>query len=165
METNKERNIRRIGIPRGILRYLSLKLLKQAPMSGSEIVEQIEDYTDWRPSPGSIYPMISDLQNDGLIVPYENGDPNLKRFKLTEKGFKLVTEILEKDPHISIRQRTIRKMYWKLHLDLPEYIYSSLSDLLNSTEDVFICLKDNPQKTKELKEILNSTTILIKGLC
>ncbi len=148
-----------------MLRYLSLKLLKQSPMSGSEIVEQIEDYTDWRPSPGSIYPMISDLQNDGLIVPYENGDPNLKRFKLTEKGFNLVSEVLENDPHVRNRQKTIRKMYWKLHLGVPEYIYNSLSNLLNATEDAYVCCKDDSYKTQRLKEILESTTILIKEIC
>jgi len=44
-------------VPKGFLRYQVLRLLKEKPMSGSEIMSEIEEETDgnWRPSPGSIY--------------------------------------------------------------------------------------------------------------
>jgi len=36
---------RTAGVPRGLLRFLVLKLLKEKPMSGAEIVEKIEKET------------------------------------------------------------------------------------------------------------------------
>jgi len=55
-----------------------LILLNEKAMSGSEIAEEIEYYADWKPSPGSIYPLLSSLQEAGLIEPNENTDPNLR---------------------------------------------------------------------------------------
>ncbi|MBS7627233.1 PadR family transcriptional regulator, partial [Candidatus Bathyarchaeota archaeon] len=47
-------------VPKGFLRYKVLKLLKEKPMAGSEIMGVIEEQTGgyWRPSPGSIYPLL-----------------------------------------------------------------------------------------------------------
>ena len=49
---------REAGVPRGLLRFLVLKFLAEKPMSGVEIVEEIEHETGgkWKPSSGSIYP-------------------------------------------------------------------------------------------------------------
>ena len=46
-----------VGVPRGLLRFLVLKMLSEKPMSGTEIAKQIEEQTGgrWKPSPGSIY--------------------------------------------------------------------------------------------------------------
>jgi len=56
-------------------------------MSGSELIEQIDNHTGgfWKPSPGSIYPLLSMLQEHGCIkeLPPENG---LKRYELTQSG-------------------------------------------------------------------------------
>ena len=55
-------------------------------MSGSELMEEIEKHTGghWKPSPGSIYPLLSWLQDNGYIkeLPSENG---LKRYELTQE--------------------------------------------------------------------------------
>ena len=49
------------GVPRGLLRFLVLNMLAKKPMSGSEIVEVIENETAgrWKPSSGSIYPLLA----------------------------------------------------------------------------------------------------------
>ena len=69
-----------------MLHHLALILLKSGPMSGSELTEKIEEYTEWRPSPGSMYPLLSNLQERGMIEPHEDGATGIKRFTLTEKG-------------------------------------------------------------------------------
>jgi DNA-binding PadR family transcriptional regulator len=80
-------------VPKGFIRYHVLEALSQKPMSGSELIEDIDKHTGgcWKPSPGSIYPLLSWLQDNGHIkeLPVENG---LKRYELTESGKALLEE-------------------------------------------------------------------------
>jgi DNA-binding PadR family transcriptional regulator len=80
-------------VPKGFIRYRVLEALNEKPMSGSEIINEIEKQTGgfWKPSPGSIYPLLAWLQDNGHIkeLPAENG---LKRYELTESGRALLTE-------------------------------------------------------------------------
>jgi DNA-binding PadR family transcriptional regulator len=86
-------------VPKGFIRYHVLEALNEKPMSGSEIMEEIEKHTGgtWKPSPGSIYPLLAWLQDNGHVkeLPTENG---LKRCELTQSGKALLEE-----------QKTIRK--------------------------------------------------------
>lgn len=47
----------------------TLSLIARGAKNGAEIVDAIEQMTQgwWRPSPGSIYPLLADLQREGLI--------------------------------------------------------------------------------------------------
>jgi DNA-binding PadR family transcriptional regulator len=80
-------------VPKGFIRYHVLEALNEKPMSGSELMDQIEKHTGgaWKPSPGSIYPLLSWLQDNEYIkeLPTENG---LKRYELTEAGKSLLEE-------------------------------------------------------------------------
>jgi DNA-binding PadR family transcriptional regulator len=80
-------------VPKGFIRYHVLEVLSEKPMSGSELMEQIEKHTGgfWKPSPGSIYPLLSWLQDNSYIkeLPIENG---MKRYELTESGKSLLDE-------------------------------------------------------------------------
>jgi DNA-binding PadR family transcriptional regulator len=155
---------RRIGVPRGILRHLSFQFLKEGPMSGSEIVDKIEEYTDWRPSPGSIYPLLSHMQEVGLIKIHEDQDPTLKRFELTEVGRKHVDEFLAHDDHLRNRNRNIRKMYWKLHTGMTEELYDSLKELLDALEDIYTRHKEDADVSERLMAALQSATLKIKEI-
>ena len=81
-------------VPKGFIRYHVLSALSEKPMSGSELMEQIEQRSAsgfWKPSPGSIYPLLAFLQDSGYIkeLPTENG---MKRYQLTETGKALLEE-------------------------------------------------------------------------
>jgi DNA-binding PadR family transcriptional regulator len=80
-------------VPKGFIRFRVLEALNEKPMSGSEIMNEIEKQTGgfWKPSPGSIYPLLAWLQDNGYIkeLPTENG---LKRYELTETGKALLAE-------------------------------------------------------------------------
>jgi len=80
-------------VPKGFIRYQVLEALNEKPMSGSEIMEEIEKRTGgfWKPSPGSIYPLLAWLQDNGYVkeLPMENG---LKRYELTPNGKGLLEE-------------------------------------------------------------------------
>ena len=53
------------AVPKGFLRYQVLELLNEKPLSDSEITNEIEKKTNgcWKPSPGSVYPLLAWLQD------------------------------------------------------------------------------------------------------
>ncbi len=55
-------------------------------MHGYEMITELETRTGgvWRPSPGSVYPTLQLLEDEGLIVSEETG--GRKRFTLTDAG-------------------------------------------------------------------------------
>lgn len=87
-------------VPKGFLRYQVLKLLNKKPMSGSEIMSEIEKQTNghWKPSPGSIYPLLAWLQDKGYIKEAAEQEAGMKRYTLTEQGKTFLEE------HIKTRE-------------------------------------------------------------
>ena len=81
-------------VPKGFLRYKLLKMLSDKPMSGSEIMSEIEKQTSgyWKPSPGSIYPLLSWLQDQGHIKEGAQKEPGIRRYELTEQGEKFLED-------------------------------------------------------------------------
>lgn len=99
-------------VPKGFLRYKVLKLLSEKPMAGSEIMGIIEEQTGgyWRPSPGSIYPLLAWLQDKGYIREV-GGEAGIKRYALTDQGKsfldeqeKVWEELQERFRHVRFRQ-------------------------------------------------------------
>ncbi len=164
MDERRRDRHRRIGVPRGLLRHLSFQFLKEEPMSGSEIVDKIDEYTDWRPSPGSIYPLLSHMQERGLIRPHEDQDSTLKRFELTEVGRERADELMIQHGQMRARNRNIRKMYWKLHAGMTEDLYTSLRDLLDALEDVYTENTGDTEVSGKLKAALDSAVTEIREI-
>ena len=80
-------NCRKVGVPKGLLRFLVLKMISEKPMSGAEIVEEIEKQTGtWKPSPGSIYPLLASLQKKGFTKELPKNELGFKRYSYTEEG-------------------------------------------------------------------------------
>jgi DNA-binding PadR family transcriptional regulator len=71
---------------RGDIRTASLLLLAEEPRNGYSIIQEIEQRSDgvWRPSPGSVYPTLSQLEDEGLIRSEEHD--GRKVFALTDAG-------------------------------------------------------------------------------
>jgi DNA-binding PadR family transcriptional regulator len=76
----------RRGARRGDVRAAVLALLAERPMHGYEVIQQIEERSGgrWRPSPGSIYPTLQLLADEGLVSGDESGGRRL--FTLTSEG-------------------------------------------------------------------------------
>jgi len=69
----------------GFLKFYLLKLLGERGMSGYELMKRIEEETGfWRPSPGSIYPLLAALEDAELIAHRAEGDKKI--YSLTERG-------------------------------------------------------------------------------
>ena len=94
-------------VPKGFLRYQVLKLLSEKPMSGSELMGEIEKQTEgrWRPSPGSIYPLLSWLQDKGYIKEADGQEAGVKRYALTDSGKAFLQEHVQKREEMRKRFR------------------------------------------------------------
>ncbi|MGC2192767.1 MAG: PadR family transcriptional regulator [Candidatus Dormiibacterota bacterium] len=73
-------------IPRGNVRAATLLLLAEEPRNGYQIMQEIAERSKgvWHPSPGSVYPALQQLEDEGLIRSQENDGQ--RRFTLTEAG-------------------------------------------------------------------------------
>jgi DNA-binding PadR family transcriptional regulator len=71
---------------RGDVRASILALLKDRPMHGYEMIQEIAERSGgaWKPSPGSVYPTLQLLEDEGLISSTSEGGRKL--FELTETG-------------------------------------------------------------------------------
>ena len=145
-----------------MLRHITLNILKREPMSGSELTEQIYEYTDWRPSPGSMYPLLASLQEEGLIMPYEDEDTTLKRFTLTDEGTRLLEVHKKEDQDYRSRNKSMRKMYWRLHRDMPLNLYTSFSNFLDTFEEVFTEKRQDEVANGKLITILDRSAEKLK---
>jgi DNA-binding PadR family transcriptional regulator len=75
---------------RGILKYVILKLLAERERHGYELM-QIFARRGWgSPRPGSIYPVLNALEEEGLVTSRAEGDRRV--YELTEKGRKHLEE-------------------------------------------------------------------------
>jgi DNA-binding PadR family transcriptional regulator len=77
---------------RGDVRAAVLLLLESEPMHGYELIQQIQDKSGgvWVPSPGSIYPALAQLEDEGLIA-FERVEGR-KTATLTDTGKAYVEE-------------------------------------------------------------------------
>ncbi|MFF4491599.1 PadR family transcriptional regulator [Streptomyces sp. NPDC001544] len=71
---------------RGDVRASILALLKERPMHGYEMIREIAERSGgaWKPSPGSVYPTLQLLEDEGLIASESEGGKKL--FALTDEG-------------------------------------------------------------------------------
>ena len=56
--------------PRGALREAILSLLAEQPANGYALMQQVSERTEgeWSPSPGSVYPTLAQLVDEGLLI-------------------------------------------------------------------------------------------------
>lgn len=58
-------------------------LLSSSPKNGVELMNGVESITRgwWRPTPGSVYPLLKEMTDQGIVNKLEDG-----RYELTQKG-------------------------------------------------------------------------------
>jgi DNA-binding PadR family transcriptional regulator len=79
------------------VRAAILALLRDGPLNGYQIMSEIEERSGgaWRPSPGAVYPALSQLADEGLIAAAESG--GRREYSLTEAG----REYVEQNPDMA----------------------------------------------------------------
>jgi DNA-binding PadR family transcriptional regulator len=71
---------------RGDVRLAILRLLAEEPRNGYQLMQTIEERSGgaWRPSPGSVYPTLSQLEDEGLVLSTES--EGARHFEITDAG-------------------------------------------------------------------------------
>ncbi len=74
-------------VKRGDVRAAALALLAEEPRNGYQIIQEIAERSDdvWRPSPGSVYPALQQLEDEGLVQT-ETPEGGRRRYALTTEG-------------------------------------------------------------------------------
>ncbi|HET7489551.1 MAG TPA: PadR family transcriptional regulator [Acidimicrobiales bacterium] len=73
-------------VRRGHIRTLLLTTLDEGPGHGYELMQRLEERTGgmWRPSPGSVYPTLQQLEDEGLVRSEERDGKRV--YEITEAG-------------------------------------------------------------------------------
>src|SRR6476661_3159716 len=71
---------------RGDIRTAVLAVLTEGPGHGYDVMQNLEDKTGgaWRPSPGSVYPTLQLLEDEGLVRSTERDDK--RAYEITDAG-------------------------------------------------------------------------------
>jgi DNA-binding PadR family transcriptional regulator len=77
---------------RGDVRAAILAVLAEQPMNGYQIIQEVAQRSGgvWKPSPGSIYPTLQQLEDEGLVRTENDG--GRRAYTLTDEGRAYVAE-------------------------------------------------------------------------
>lgn len=85
-------------VRRGDVRAAVLILLNEEPRNGYQMIEEICRRSGgiWRPSPGSVYPALQQLEDEGLVQGEESG--GRRTYRLTDDGRRHADERSGEEP-------------------------------------------------------------------
>ncbi|GAA4668826.1 PadR family transcriptional regulator [Nocardioides nanhaiensis] len=89
-ERGRGPRVRRGDVRAAILDVLAEANRREEPINGYQVIQQIarRSHDAWRPSPGSVYPTIQQLQDEGLVV--EDEERGRRALTLTTAGLAYV---------------------------------------------------------------------------
>jgi DNA-binding PadR family transcriptional regulator len=96
---------------RGDVRTALLALLSERPMHGYEMIQELDERTGgiWRPSPGSVYPTLQMLEDEGLVASTQS--EGRKLFTLTDEGATVAATAAENPPWAKIADETVAEAH------------------------------------------------------
>ncbi|HEV8174259.1 MAG TPA: PadR family transcriptional regulator [Actinoplanes sp.] len=123
-----------------------LALLLERPMHGYEMIQELESRTGgiWRPSPGSIYPTLQLLEDEGLIEAEANG--GRKRYTLTDAGRSEAETAAQNPPWAQFTDDTMSQVQ-----DFRDAAFGIMSALKQ------VGFNGTPEQRTRALEILNET--------
>ncbi|MEU9806965.1 PadR family transcriptional regulator [Mycobacterium sp. NPDC050853] len=138
---------------RGDVRAAILALLIERPMHGYEMIREIAERSNniWRPSPGSVYPTLQLLVDEGLITETE-GSGSRKQFELTEEG-KSTAEKVDTPPWDKINEDADPSV-----LDLRSALGQLMGAVAQSAHAA------SPEQQQRIIEIVNSARKQVYGI-
>jgi DNA-binding PadR family transcriptional regulator len=134
------------------LKLFALQTISRNPQTGYDLLKDIERKTDgkWVPSKGMIYPLLDDMEKEGLIEIQEIGERSKKIFRITPKGENLLEKVMDKHKEIENQLDVFRKLFFQTFFTQEKVELAELFHILRGK------LMDYPDK-KEAKKILKKT--------
>jgi len=153
-DENESEDLRSLqSIPRGFLRLVIARLLQSNEMSGTGIMDVLEKRSQgkWRPSPGSIYPMLASMRHDGLIEAVGAGG-RISTYRLSDKGQERFREVLRHKNQVEDRTR-LHRLLWLQLLDPNDRAYFHMNAVSIAAEAL---AADMPQLTQSQRRKLTA---------
>jgi DNA-binding PadR family transcriptional regulator len=132
-------------------------------MSGTELMDEIEEKTHWRPSPGSIYPLLKKLNKQGYITEKESNEPGLKQFVITDNGRNMLEEQKQRN-QFKEKFHSFRLIWLRIFKEMDEELCKVNMNLFEAVEDINKLVKTNPDLSERVLEILERSTSEIKEI-
>ncbi len=107
------------------LRLIVLKFLSKRGMSGYSLIKSISENTCWKPSTGSIYPLLISMKKENLLTVREDG--RKKVYQITKEGMQELNSILDQSKLIGNAVESLK---------------------------ILEMLSDNPENRKKLQKIV-----------
>lgn len=163
---------------RSHLKIIVLKSLEKKPMTGYDLVKEIHASTHhWKPSFGSIYPLLKDLHKTNLVTVKISG--RKKFYSLTIKGKQALKDIFKtKDRIYDITMEGLKglesvctneeiEFIHKLHMALRTNImpFKEVTSEMQKLAQIMITFSESgiiTKNEKKIREILNDTIIRLK---
>jgi DNA-binding PadR family transcriptional regulator len=97
---------------RGDLKFVILRLISEKPMHGYEVMQALEEESGgwYKPSPGSVYPTLQMLEDEGLVVSREADGK--KVYEITDNGREYLEENGDIVDEISERVGAFANRFW-----------------------------------------------------
>ncbi|MCF2136820.1 MAG: PadR family transcriptional regulator [Candidatus Thorarchaeota archaeon] len=105
------------AVPRGLLRLVIARLLESRELSGIDIIRNLEERSGgaWKPSPGSIYPLLAQMEADGYIETVRI-EGRSKTYRLSDEGQELLIRI-RGHKALLLQKMQIGPLFWLGLLD------------------------------------------------
>jgi len=131
---------------RGDVRNALLALLAERPMHGYEMIQQLDARTGgiWRPSPGSVYPTLQMLEDEGLIVSDKADGRRL--YSLTDEGRTAAEQAAQTPPWAEFADDTVAAAH-----DVRQAAFGIMSALGE------VGFAGTPEQQARALEVLNET--------
>ncbi|MGY5865788.1 MAG: PadR family transcriptional regulator [Candidatus Thorarchaeota archaeon] len=157
------------SIPRGLLRHIIPRLLKSRDMTGTEIMHELQSLTEgeWNPSPGTIYPLLSSLEDSGIIKTVKT-EGRSKTYSLTDEGREHMVMVLKRRTAVGHKTRLGPRL-WEQLLEPSDRVLFHIHGMvfaMNSFDGFADTLKtkDRQRLLKHLEEMDSRISSLIKSL-
>jgi DNA-binding PadR family transcriptional regulator len=139
---------------RGDVRAAMLTLLAEEPRNGYQLMQEIENRSEgvWRPSPGSVYPALQQLEDEGLVRADESD--GRKVFRLTDAGREAAEEASAGGAPWEAASEAVDSDVWEL-FGVARQVGMAIFQLAQA---------GSPQQLAEAREILTNARRSLYGI-
>ena len=157
---------------KGYLKVLVLRELQKGPATGYEMIRSIAEYLERQPSAGSVYPLLRELKDKGLIRMTEQG--RRKVYHITAIGKKSISKLMREKNALMLKGMEIVKSFGEIsgrssikgYLTDPEHLLRNIDVVIELRKAIIdVAMRsDFADKEAKLRFIIKETIKKIKAL-